>query len=340
MADFDKITAGARKALGQADQLFNKADPGRIWTDDSATEPLSAQGGRQTSAKAVPNSHSSSNLNFTTTSNSLVRSDSHTYSDPSIHPASNTWLSAHKRQSKSTSMALRPAPAFLSGDPLDESASSDGSAATAPRRISTMQSDYFHLKARGIVADAHGLTRKRVSDHDDGSGARRRLGSDRGDGERPELTAERAREMVAAALATPGGGAEKRARLLGSSGAAASGGAAAFTPRSAGAKRPAKPDEVDELIERSRRARAALNDTMSYYREERLRLEEDQREMPRPASSSGSSGGARRSFGSGMRHSFGSGAFGNGLRQSFGNGDVVGGPSLAGGNSVEDAIEL
>ena len=321
MADFDKITAGARKALGRADQLLNKADQGRIWMDNTATEPSSVC--RQTinsttaptfakqSAQVIPNSHSSPNITSTS-----VYSDSNIYSNSNNHPNSNIWS---KHQSLSTSMAPRTGPAFLSGDPLDESTCSSCGSSTGSRRISTMQSDYFHLKARGIVSDARGLTRKRVRDHED---ALRHREDGGGRAERPELTPERAREMVAAALATPEA-AGKRARLLGSGGASTS-----FAPRSPLAAGSAGPraavvapparDEVDELIARSRRARAALSESISSFREDRLRFE---REMGRSASSSGSS-----SAGRGMRRSFGSG--------------VVGRRSLAGGNSVEDAIEL
>jgi hypothetical protein len=326
MADFDKITAGARKALGRADKLLHKADQGRIWIDKTATEPLSVR--RQTinstmaptfanqSAQAIPNSHSSPNINFTSNMTSTsVYSDSNIYSNSNNHPNSNVWS---KHQSLSTSMAPRTGPAFLSGDPLDESTCSSCGSSTGSRRISTMQSDYFHLKARGIVSDARGLTRKRVRDHDD---AVRHRGDDGERRERPELTPERAREMVAAALATPLA-AGKRARLLGSGGAPTS-----FAPRSPLAARSAGPkaaagppagDEVDELIARSQRARAALSESISSFREDRLRFE---REMGRSASSSGSSSAGR------------------GMCQSFGSGGV-GRRSLAGGNSVEDAIEL
>jgi hypothetical protein len=209
-----------------------------------------------------------------------------------------------KKQSHSVSRAPRTGPAFLSGDPLDISGSSSGS----DGRISTVQSEYFKLKARGIVPDWHGsLTRKRVRDYEEAARLNHRssVGATRGGAERPEETIEHATEVVAEVLGKSGSSG-KRARLSGSEdsfaprplglGRSSFGRASLVRPPAVAAKEPAaarsppprEKDPDDEMIERSKRARAVLNDTISYFRRERRSLGDVLK------SSTGSSGAEER----------------------------------------------
>jgi hypothetical protein len=307
MADFDKITAGARQVLGRGDQVLRKADQSRIWVDGTAaeptTEPLSTTARRPTkdktkaavfktlaqSLQVTTNGNSNNKLGLNTSSNSSIF-HSNTRSDP--------YYMNTKKQSHSVSRAPRTGPAFLSGDPLDISGSSSGS----DGRISTVQSEYFKLKARGIVPDWHGsLTRKRVRDYEEAARLNHRssVGATRGGAERPEETIEHATEVVAEVLGKSGSSG-KRARLSGSEDS--------FAPRSLGLGRssfgraslarlpaaaarsppPREKDPDDEMIERSKRARAVLNDTISYFRRERRSLGDVLK------SSTGSSGAEER----------------------------------------------
>jgi hypothetical protein len=191
-------------------------------------------------------------------------------------------------------MVLPTPPFFLSGDPLSTSTDGDwnGDRPSMTGPLSTMQSDYFRLKVRRIVAPAHVLTRKRLREDEDAPDD-----DDYGDGARakptltPDTARARARVRVEAALRTTSPVTGKKARLFSSSGMPPPASSTALVTKPAGAVKPpptaaaAAKDEDEALFARARAVRDAMGESISFYKDE-MRKFDDQ--LRRSVSSSGS----------------------------------------------------